>query len=180
MRRSGKDPRPHVTTTVSKYAWNLRNWYFKVHPKQLIERVFRYAEESKCGAHNDEHRKNKNLPRNYVEESRLYMEAGKNIIWLDEINFHLFCPCTQGCGAGCRAAISLPASKVPNINVIGAISAFKVIKLTTLQRHLTPKQLKLGRWKCRELFRICRKLWWCATMHHVIHVLRNVKTGTTG
>lgn len=77
---------------------------------------------------------NKLKRRQYVEQVSGYMRQSKYIIWMDETNLNLYCRRSQARAlAGQRAAIALPASKGPNIHVIGCISAYQVIRMTRVR-----------------------------------------------
>ena len=74
---------------------------------------------------------NKELRKQYVEEISQYMVQNKTIVWMDETNLNLFCRRTQARSpSGSRAVVRLPSSKGPNIHVIGAMSAYQVLKFT--------------------------------------------------
>ena len=64
----------------------------------------------------------------YVRSLNAHIQSGKQIVWIDETNFNLFCRRTRGrARVGNRAVQVLPASKGPNIHVIGGISAAGVV-----------------------------------------------------
>lgn len=73
---------------------------------------------------------NKNRRAEYVRTLNLLIEQGKQIVWIDETNFNLFCRRTRGrAKAGTRAVQLLPAAKGPNVHLIGAISAAGVLSM---------------------------------------------------
>lgn len=64
----------------------------------------------------------------YVRLLNGYIQEGKQIVWIDETNFNLFCRRTRGRSkTGNRAIQLLPASRGPNIHLIGGISAAGVV-----------------------------------------------------
>jgi transposase len=74
---------------------------------------------------------NKQLRRAYVITLNQYIREGKDIIWIDETNFNLFCRRSQGRSrAGTRAIQTMPTSRGPNIHLIGAVSANAVLRIT--------------------------------------------------
>lgn len=67
---------------------------------------------------------NKDLRRTYVVQLANLLGQGREIIWIDETNFNLFCKRTKGWArAGDRAVVQLPNSKGPNLHVIGGMTA---------------------------------------------------------
>lgn len=67
---------------------------------------------------------NKARRAEYVRTLNELVQQGKQIVWLDETNFNLFCRRKRGrAKAGIRAVQKLPASKGPNVHLICAISA---------------------------------------------------------
>ena len=74
---------------------------------------------------------NKRRRREHVQTLSAYMRQGKYIVWFDETNVNLYCRRTQArAPAGDRAPLARPASKGPNVHIIGAISAYQVINIT--------------------------------------------------
>lgn len=66
----------------------------------------------------------------YVRALNIFIQQGKQIVWMDETNFNLFCRRTRGrARAGVRAVQHLPASRGPNVHLIGAISAAGVVAM---------------------------------------------------
>lgn len=66
----------------------------------------------------------------YVRKLNEYIQAGKQVVFVDETNFNLFCRRRQGWSrVGSRAVQVLPTSRGPNIHLIGAISAAGVIQM---------------------------------------------------
>lgn len=64
----------------------------------------------------------------YVHNLNNYIRDGKQVIWMDETNFNLFCRRTRGRSVkGSRAVQILPASRGPNVHLIGAISTAGVV-----------------------------------------------------
>ena len=73
---------------------------------------------------------NKEKRKVYVTDLMAMMRLGRQVVWLDETNFNLFL--RQNCGRsriGSRAVSTLPASRGPNVHVIGAISNNAVLKM---------------------------------------------------
>ena len=74
---------------------------------------------------------NKMKRAEYVRNLNSFIEQGKQIIWMDETNFNLFCRRNRGrAKSGQRAIQVLPASRGPNVHLIGAISAAGVVVMT--------------------------------------------------
>lgn len=66
----------------------------------------------------------------YVRSLNNFIRQGKQIVWVDETNFNLFCRRSRGRSkAGCRAVQQLPSARGPNVHVIGAISAAGVVAM---------------------------------------------------
>ncbi|KAJ3649388.1 hypothetical protein Zmor_021135 [Zophobas morio] len=73
---------------------------------------------------------NKRKRAEYVENLNRYIQQGKQIVWMDETNFNLFCRRTRGrARVGNRAVQHLPAARGPNVHLIGAISAAGVVQM---------------------------------------------------
>lgn len=73
---------------------------------------------------------NKRRRAEYVRELNQYIQNGKQIVWIDETNFNLFCRRTRGrARVGARAIQYLPAARGPNVHLIGAISAAGVVTM---------------------------------------------------
>lgn len=71
---------------------------------------------------------NKLKRRDYVRRLNEYIQHGKQIVWIDQTNFNLFCRRSRGrAKIGKRAVQILPASKGPNVHLIGGISAAGVV-----------------------------------------------------
>jgi len=84
---------------------------------------------------------NKAARKEYLTALSEYTRTGKTIIWIDETNFNLFCRRTHGRSlAGTRAVINLPASRGPNVHVIGAISAGNIISFTVKRGSFTANE----------------------------------------
>lgn len=67
---------------------------------------------------------NKRKRATYVNTLNRYIQQGRQVIWLDETNFNLFCRRTKGRSRiGERAVQKVPASRGKNIHLLGAISA---------------------------------------------------------
>lgn len=67
---------------------------------------------------------NKQLRCTYVESILALTAANKNIIFIDETNFNLFCRRSVGRSLrGSRSVITLPNSKGPNLHIIGGITS---------------------------------------------------------
>ena len=74
---------------------------------------------------------NKARRRQYVLSLNQCIQEGKDIIWIDETNFNLFCRRTQGWSRrGTRAVQDRPPSRGPNLHVIGAISSVGIVMMT--------------------------------------------------
>ncbi|XP_036325169.1 uncharacterized protein LOC118738354 [Rhagoletis pomonella] len=75
---------------------------------------------------------NKEKRREYVCTLNQYIQEGKQILYIDETNFNLFCRRSRGrAKVGKRAVQVLPVAKGPNVHLIGAIYASGVVKMTT-------------------------------------------------
>lgn len=73
---------------------------------------------------------NKRKRAEYVQSLNNYIRQGKQIVWIDETNFNLFCRRTRGRAlAGTRAVQLLPAARGPNVHLIGAISTAGVVAM---------------------------------------------------
>lgn len=73
---------------------------------------------------------NKNKREQYVRALNEHIRDGKQIIWMDETNFNLFCRRTRGrARKGGRAIQQLPSARGPNVHLIGAISAAGVVSM---------------------------------------------------
>ncbi|VEN49333.1 unnamed protein product, partial [Callosobruchus maculatus] len=73
---------------------------------------------------------NKRRRAEYVTALNRYIELGKQIVWIDETNFNLFCRRTRGRSrVGVRAVQHLPAARGPNVHLIGAISPAGVVTM---------------------------------------------------
>lgn len=73
---------------------------------------------------------NKRKRADYVQALNNYIQQGKQIVWMDETNFNLFCRRTRGRSrVGARAVQLLPAARGLNVHLIGAISAAGVISM---------------------------------------------------
>lgn len=71
---------------------------------------------------------NKRKRAEYVEQLNRYIEQGKQILWIDETNFNLFCRRTRGRSRkGARAVQLLPAARGPNVHLIGGITSAGVV-----------------------------------------------------
>lgn len=71
---------------------------------------------------------NKTRRADYVRNLNNYVQQGKQIVWIDETNFNLFCRKTRGRSRiGSRAIQLLPAARGPNVHLIGGISAAGVV-----------------------------------------------------
>lgn len=68
--------------------------------------------------------------RNYILALNEKIGERKDVIWIDETNFNLFCRRSNGWSRiGTRAVQDLPAARGPNIHVIGAISINGPVKM---------------------------------------------------
>ena len=81
---------------------------------------------------------NKMKRAEYVRNLNSFIEQGKQIIWMDETNFNLFYRRNRGrAKSGQRAIQVLPASRGPNVHLIGAISAGGVVVMTRQRGSFT-------------------------------------------
>lgn len=73
---------------------------------------------------------NKEKRAGFVSALNQFIRAGKQIVYMDETNFNLFCRHTRGRSkVGQRAIHLLPAARGPNIHLVGAISLSGVVSL---------------------------------------------------
>nr|CAI5834115.1 unnamed protein product [Callosobruchus analis] len=73
---------------------------------------------------------NKRKRVEHVTALNRYIELGKQIVWIDETNFNLFCRRTRGRSrVGVRAVQHLPAARGPNVHLIDAISPAGVVTM---------------------------------------------------
>lgn len=73
---------------------------------------------------------NKEKRAEYVRALIEYVRNGKQIVFIDETNFNLFCRKKQGWSrVGSRAVIVTPSSRGPNVHLIGAIGNNGIIKM---------------------------------------------------
>lgn len=73
---------------------------------------------------------NKMLRAHYVRTLNDYIQQGKQIVWIDETNFNLFCRrCRGRSRVGNRAVQLLPAARGPNIHLIGGMSAAGIVAM---------------------------------------------------
>lgn len=73
---------------------------------------------------------NKLKRRAYVLSLLQFMRDGKQVVWIDETNFNLYCRRTQGrAKRGKRASQIWPVSKGPNVHLIGAMSAAGIVQI---------------------------------------------------
>ncbi|XP_046803550.1 uncharacterized protein LOC124419134 [Lucilia cuprina] len=73
---------------------------------------------------------NKTKRREYVQLLNEFVRDGKQVVWLDETNFNLFCRRKRGWSrCGTRAVQTVPTSRGPNIHLIGTIGTSGVIKM---------------------------------------------------
>lgn len=74
--------------------------------------------------------RNKEKRAEYVRALNEYIQSGKQVIYIDETNFNLFCRRKHGWSRiGLRAVQLLPSSRGPNIHLIGAVGTSGVIKM---------------------------------------------------
>ena len=74
---------------------------------------------------------NKRKRKDYLQKLKELIEEEKDIIWIDETNFNLLYRCSFGRShRRTRATSILPASRDPNLPVLGAISCQRVVKRT--------------------------------------------------
>ena len=75
---------------------------------------------------------NKQKRAEYDRNINEHITNGRQIVWLDETNFNLFCRKKQGrARRGKRAIMKVPASKGLNIHLIAAISTTNVVMIET-------------------------------------------------
>lgn len=73
---------------------------------------------------------NKEMRAEYVRCLNSYIQQGKQIVWIDQTNFNLFCRRARGRSrAGARAVQILPSSRGPNVHLIGGISAAGIVAM---------------------------------------------------
>jgi hypothetical protein len=73
---------------------------------------------------------NKRKRAEYVQALNHYIKQGKQIVWIDETNFNLFCRRTTGrARIGSRAIQQLPEARGPNVHLIGAISTAGIVTM---------------------------------------------------
>lgn len=86
---------------------------------------------------------NKEKRKEYVERLTSFMREEKQIIWMDETNFNLFCRRSQARSRiGERAVIMRPTSRGKNVHVIGAITASGVLKWDRMRGSFTANKAK--------------------------------------
>jgi len=74
---------------------------------------------------------NKELRRNYLISLNEHIQGGKDVIWIDETNFNLFCRRLRGWSRkGTRAVQDRPSARGPNLHVIGAISCEGIVRIS--------------------------------------------------
>lgn len=88
---------------------------------------------------------NKQKRGKYVEDLNSLIRNGKQVVWMDETNFNLFCKRTRGRSrVGSRAVAKIPNSRGPNVHLIGRISSTGVI---LMERKRGPfKSQDAGEW----------------------------------
>ena len=72
---------------------------------------------------------------NYIRSLNEYVSHGRQVMWVDESNFNLFC--RRNCGrskAGTRVVVTLPASRGPNVHLIALKEL--LVQWTELGNHL--------------------------------------------
>ena len=75
---------------------------------------------------------NKEKRRQYVLRLCDYLREGKEVIFIDETNFNLFCKRTKGWArVGDRASVVLPNSREPNLHLIAGITNTGLINAKT-------------------------------------------------
>lgn len=88
---------------------------------------------------------NKQKRKRYLTALNEYVRNKKDIVWIDETNVNLFCRRNFGRSRkGTRAIKSLPASRGPNVHIIGAISCEGIVKVTTKRGSF--KHGDVGEW----------------------------------
>lgn len=77
---------------------------------------------------------NKQLRKQYVESLNAAIQQGKDIVWIDETNFNLFCRRSNGWSRiGTRAVQDRPSARGPNLHVIGCISCEGIVLMTKIR-----------------------------------------------
>ena len=75
---------------------------------------------------------NKSKRKSYMNNFFDSRSQGRNLIWIDETNFNLFCKRNEGRSRiGQRASIVLPPSRGANLHCIGAMSSTQLVYFTT-------------------------------------------------
>lgn len=81
---------------------------------------------------------NKKLRRKYVLRLLQSQAEGRQIVWIDETNFNLFCCRTRGRSRkGTRARVLMSSSKGKNLHIISAVSSDGLLKFTTKRGSYT-------------------------------------------
>lgn len=87
---------------------------------------------------------NKQKRAKYVEDLNAYIASGKQIIWIDETNYNLFCRKTRGCSRrGSRSILLMPTSRGPNMHLTGVLMKRKRGSFETQDAI----ELWIGGWK---------------------------------
>ena len=75
---------------------------------------------------------NKPKRATYINQLFENRAEGKNLIWVDETNYNLYCRRSQGRSKiGSRASVLVPVSKGSNLHCIGAMSSNSLVLFTT-------------------------------------------------
>lgn len=81
---------------------------------------------------------NKAKRKMYIQQLNAYIQDGRQIMFTDETNFNLFIRRSNGRSkVGTRAVCTLPASRGPNLHLIGAITNNGIVKMTTNRGSFT-------------------------------------------
>ena len=74
---------------------------------------------------------NKQLRKSYVQRFNTFVQHEKDLVYIDETNFNLFCRRSNSWSRkGLRAVQDRPAARGPNLHVIGAISNEGIVKMS--------------------------------------------------
>lgn len=71
----------------------------------------------------------------YVQSLTQCIEEGKEIAWMGDINFNLFCRMSRGRPKGQNDVEQLLGARGPNVQLIGVITAKDILLLERLQSH---------------------------------------------
>ena len=96
---------------------------------------------------------NKRFRSIYVENIMRDRANGRNLVWVDDTNFNLYCRRKKGRSKiGCRAIVIQTASKGDNLHCIGAKTSSRLVKFDSRRASFTSESCKA--WM-RELINTC-------------------------